>query len=301
MIVFNWTFKLKGPNKLENKRKLFLTVDSRGPDAFQNLVEALTAIGQQHLAMNLTSGLDNETNPVEISGAIPFKLPTNPDAKVDNEKVLQRLPKQLNANIERPLEIKVTPASRFFNNDDSKIDIYPTISQNRGSALIINNIVFNIEDDRQGAECDGISLQLLFKQIGLKVEYHENKPAKEMAHIIENFAVNADLKDCDMAFVVIASHGSQSEKGESFVKGTDNGKVSTSWIESQFNNVNCEYLKGKPKIFIYQACRGENNDYLFLHQDEENVGLPNFSPRNSDREYSDMLIVHSTLPGEIIF
>lgn len=277
-----------------------MDIDRRGPDAFQNLVDSLTDIGQQHLAKNLTSNLVNVTDPIEINGAIPFKLPTNPDAKIDNDKVVEMLTKQMNVNVEQPLEIKVTPSSRFYC-EDLKSLTYQTISQNRGKALIINNIIFNTEYDRQGAECDGISLQLLFKQIGLNVEYHENKPGKEMIEIIANFARSDDLKDTDMAVVVISSHGHQSENGESFLKGTDNGKVPNSWIESQFNNINCKNLKKKAKIFIYQACRGDNNDYVFSQQDRENVGLPNFSPSNyTDRAYSDMLIVHSTLPGKIV-
>ena len=32
-------------------------------------------------------------------------------------------------------------------------------------------------------------------------------------------------------------------------------------IFSKFNNEECENLKGKPKIFIFQACRGSKEDF----------------------------------------
>ena len=32
------------------------------------------------------------------------------------------------------------------------------------------------------------------------------------------------------------------------------------WILAQFNDQNCPQLKGKPKFFVFNACRGEQFD-----------------------------------------
>ena len=32
------------------------------------------------------------------------------------------------------------------------------------------------------------------------------------------------------------------------------------WILAQFNDQNCPHLKGKPKFFVFNACRGDKVD-----------------------------------------
>ncbi len=54
----------------------------------------------------------------------------------------------------------------------------------------------------------------------------------------------------NMAIVAIMSHG---EKGK--ILSTDGRPFSEDWIVKQFNNQNCPSLKGKPKMFIFSACR----------------------------------------------
>lgn len=76
-----------------------------------------------------------------------------------------------------------------------------------------------------------------------------------MKNIIVEFTQNPALEDSDMAVFVGLSHGNQTKQNESYLKGTNSGKLKTSWIESQFNNRNCHYLYRKPKLLIYQMCR----------------------------------------------
>lgn len=58
-----------------------------------------------------------------------------------------------------------------------------------------------------------------------------------------------------MMILVILSHGQ-----DGHIITTEGKKVLHENIFEQFNNHYCPNLKGKPKFFIIQACRGESTD-----------------------------------------
>jgi hypothetical protein len=72
----------------------------------------------------------------------------------------------------------------------------------------------------------------------------------EMEKAIKTFAKDAGDKSVDMCVVAIMSHGK-----EKAIISKDNQELKVNWILEQFNNTNCPLLKGKPKFFIFQACR----------------------------------------------
>ena len=51
--------------------------------------------------------------------------------------------------------------------------------------------------------------------------------------------------------LVLLTHGN-----EGYVVGSDNKQVELAWIYELFNNDNCTPLRGKPKLFFIDACRG---------------------------------------------
>ncbi|KAF5303792.1 hypothetical protein FQR65_LT08127 [Abscondita terminalis] len=74
--------------------------------------------------------------------------------------------------------------------------------------------------------------------------------------------------------------------------------VPTKQIEDQFDNRNCKVLRNKPKIFMYQICRGETPDYGTWHDNiETDSGIVRQAKVMLMRSCSDMLIAHSTTPG----
>jgi hypothetical protein len=72
----------------------------------------------------------------------------------------------------------------------------------------------------------------------------------EMEKAIEDFTKDSRHASADMCVVAIMSHGK-----EKAIISHDNKELKVNWILEQFNNTNCPLLKGKPKFFIFQACR----------------------------------------------
>ncbi len=68
-----------------------------------------------------------------------------------------------------------------------------------------------------------------------------------------------------MAVVVVLSHGT-----EGGVFTSDGRKIETESIYEKFNNEHCPALRGKPKFFIVQACRGDLRDKTYYSTDDPN-------------------------------
>jgi len=187
-------------------------------------------------------------------------------------------------------------------------------SNPRGYALIINNESFvnDIYKYRSGSTIDANNLDILFEQLGFKVIVQNNRTYQEMREDINSFAQRQEHASSNMAIIVLLSHGE-----DGLVFGTDGRKVPNEWILGQFNNDNCPNLKGKPKLFIFQACRGDDPDYgtaLIIPRLEEVDGLrstqvdsqsftlealPPLFEKARIPTVEDMLIAYATIPGYV--
>ena len=63
-------------------------------------------------------------------------------------------------------------------------------------------------------------------------------------------------------------------------------------IVQEFNTTNCPTLAGKPKIFLFQACRGLNLDKGLRMNTESTDGGRTIHP-----DLSNMLFIYPTAPG----
>jgi caspase-like apoptosis-related cysteine protease len=130
-----------------------------------------------------------------------------------------------------------------------------------------------------------------------------------MWQIIHAFAGKDEHAESDACFVVIMSHGT-SVNGKDYLSSCDDLMIDTDDILAEFNNANSPVLQGKPKVFLFQSCRG----------DEPDAGVPvarrvqrsaststletdtggSSAERRTLPTWTDMLIVHSTVPGSYL-
>uniref|UniRef100_A0A914VZK2 Uncharacterized protein n=1 Tax=Plectus sambesii TaxID=2011161 RepID=A0A914VZK2_9BILA len=132
-----------------------------------------------------------------------------------------------------------------------------------GKMLIINNEKWpnNPNCDRDGTNLDRDALMALSKHIDFgEAIVKENRTVKQMKDDLNKFATEQNWKNLDAAIVCVMSHGGENN----VIYGTGNmdEKLEMAELLHAFSQQtgNCQYLQGKPKIFIIQACRGKKFD-----------------------------------------
>ena len=128
---------------------------------------------------------------------------------------------------------------------------YKMTSQNRGMALIIDNEEFETLPPRRGSHVDKDCLAQLFQQLGFWVVIKRNLRKLSFEYELMSFATDNIHQQMDMAVVCVLSHGE-----DGVVICTDGQRISIEAILAKFNNSAAPPLKGKPKYFLFQACRG---------------------------------------------
>ena len=180
-----------------------------------------------------------------------------------------------------PLKIEVVKATVFRGPLDMP-NVYPMTKKVRGLCLIIDNEKFinDVLPFREGSKIDSNNLDILFEQLGFKVIKNQvltlrekqkklqwsdtfkvtlrrNLSYQEMMETIQNFAKAEGHLDAQMCVVIILSHGDAG----GLINAADKREVPTEYVLRRFNNDSCPMLKGKPKFFVFQACRGDEVDY----------------------------------------
>ncbi|CAH1774650.1 unnamed protein product [Owenia fusiformis] len=148
----------------------------------------------------------------------------------------------------------------------------------KGRAVIINNQNFDDTStltNRSGSEQDAEILSKLFTKLGYDdMQKYLNNEAKQDYH---NY--------CCSFVCAILSHGGEGNT----IYGVDGDTMSVKDITLIFNNQNCEYLSGKPKIFIIQACQGNTKDTGALDRsDSSNNILESLSLDTTDGSISPL-------------
>ncbi|XP_070591153.1 caspase-1-like [Erythrolamprus reginae] len=190
-------------------------------------------------------------------------------------------------------------------------EIYPINDRKTRTrlALIICNINFDSLNDRQGAEVDLEQMKLLLEDLDYNVEIATNLNSQGITTCLKNFATREEHQASDGMFVVLMSHGYQDSLCGVHSNGKDSDIFPITTIFSTFNNIYCPALRGKPKVVIIQACRGEQRGYMVENVEDSAISaaadcLQSDMPLQTDaiqrvNVETDFLCLYSTTPDHV--
>nr|XP_045604100.1 ankyrin-3-like [Procambarus clarkii] len=185
--------------------------------------------------------------------------------------------------------------------------VYKCTSRPRGHVLVINYHEFQSYSWRKGSPIDVANLENLFTKMGFKVTTHSDLSLEGTHNALNNFRSDGDLANVDSAFICVLSHGVDRE---TFLT-SDDEKMTTNEVRNMFKDEACPLLKGKPKVFLFNFCRGqklEKGCVLDVAQDAVSLGTTSSptdlrsSPANpwspsSIEVFKDMSTIYATVEG----
>ncbi|XP_014603676.1 PREDICTED: caspase-2-like [Polistes canadensis] len=299
----------KNFDKEETVQNIWLTIKTRGPSAFQDLLLSLRQSNHEELADLLNNHTENSL--------------INNSSELNNDNYYRNIKDAV-----VPLQIKVKKGDKFSSSPHEVIKCYQMRSKPRGLVLIITNIDYksDILKSRKSAIHDQTNLKKLFEEMGFFVETHCDLTGQEIKDCVTSFSKRKELLNVDSCFIIVSSHGNgPGRKGEedcTEIEGVDNytdqiphgyTKVFCSDVINCFTSEACPYLAGKPKIFIFQLCRGNKIQTITTSKimpKRVTDSTEDYIPGNNSnfifkkkviRNYSDMLIAYATLPGHVAF
>ncbi|XP_038051916.1 uncharacterized protein LOC119724777 [Patiria miniata] len=183
-------------------------------------------------------------------------------------------------------------------------------SKCKGLAFILNNSDFD-QCEREGSQIDMDNMKHLFQELGYEIVCHEDLTGQEITENFKEFAskFNQEGARYDSAVIVLMSHG---DKG--VILGTDRAHVKLRDLQRELEADQCPGLKGKPKMYFVQACRGRLSAILPVAHDGPNPSsdapgsirpcqeLVPVQPDNFAENIRDMADVHfaySTTDGHL--
>ncbi|XP_077460476.1 caspase-6-like [Stigmatopora argus] len=166
-------------------------------------------------------------------------------------------------SLEQVHNLTETDSFRIDKLSDPSVE-YRMDRKRRGQALIFNQERFFWQlgmYDRPGTNMDRHNLEFRLKDLNFDVTACNNLKNEEVLEMIQK-AAEGDHSDADCFLLIFLSHGEDDHVY------TFDGKISIQQITSLFKGDQCKSLVGKPKIFIWQACRGDKHDEPVLACDD---------------------------------
>ncbi|XP_070830542.1 caspase-8-like [Chaetodon trifascialis] len=192
---------------------------------------------------------------------------------------------------------------------------YQLNSQPVGLCVLINNENFLNGDVRNGTNKDAESLAEVFSWLGFRVLMCKDQTKDQMDRTLKFFASLSDLsqlqefgvkewsgsgfadlckapKHGDAFICCILSHGEKS-----VVLGTDRKPLSIKQITRTFKATDQSALTGKPKVFLIQACQGDERQRgVFFKDLQADDSHSLFIP-----EEADVLVATATVEDHVSF
>ncbi|XP_014611656.1 PREDICTED: caspase-like [Polistes canadensis] len=208
-----------------------------------------------------------------------------------------------------------TAATKSLKNEiDVKLK-YPILRKKRNCALIFCHEVFdgNIEVKRVGVEQDCNRLKSILQTFNFEVVIYKDLKRSKIFDTLSKVS-QMDHSDKDCLLIVVLTHGNSG-----ILCACDHPyDIIDLW--NPFSENNCPSLKGKPKLFFIQACRGDDVDSGTELQFEEytqlkqrvssEISLPDagaykLSPKELKAlrtpDEQDFLIGYSTAPDYVSY
>ena len=164
----------------------------------------------------------------------------------------------------------------------------------RGKALIFNNMNFpklNLSH-RRGSKKDGKDLERVLEKLGFDVDVLPDYTLEQIKEKLKAASHDEDMnRDSDCLVVVALSHGDENTQ----IAAADTWYLDQELWEP-FLAGRCYSLKGKPKLFFLNACRGGNVDQ---GAEKDNNAEEKKVKRSKLPNHADFLIARSTVPGHV--
>lgn len=312
--IFPLTHLKRLDEKSNPSLDMFLEIQRRGPTAFRRLLTCLKLAGLNEALEILTKKQDMDPLFNNSGSVLTEKHPLN-------IPMVQSL--DLTDSPLQPHQISVLEASMFRGEDDIT---YKMSSSPRGFCMIIDNEDYDDLPPRRGSHVDCECLTQLFRQLGFWVCVKRNLSRPNFEFEVSNFAGDSMHAYMDMCVLCVLSHG---ENGT--IICTNGEKVEIETMLNKFNNQSAPSLRGKPKFFLIQSCRGLDIDAGCTETDSptnntapslkrshsggpgENLadiqGSPVrlFQPLNNpfklprSPSYEDIIVSYATIPGFVAY
>ncbi|XP_044269704.1 caspase-6-like [Tribolium madens] len=172
---------------------------------------------------------------------------------------------------------------------------YQRMGEDPGLVLIFNQELFEDQPYRLGSRKDVNEIITTMSRLGFNIHDENifNNLTRDQILDTVTKLVAKDLSQVNSLIVFFLTHG------DSFnlLHATD-FTLKTHELWEKF--VKCEHLKNKPKMFIFQACKGDYHSTTW-DQNKEKIDLVPQSTFESNYLGPDMLIVYSTTEGNVSF
>lgn len=128
----------------------------------------------------------------------------------------------------------------------------------RGDAILISMEKYPPGRERPGAAVDRGRLETLFSSLHFNVTSYVDKGAEDLKNTLINISETKpeDNSDCFVCFV--SAHGNTDERGH-YIEAIGDESNSNVYIYDDILKrlMTCDALKGIPKVFFINSCRGE--------------------------------------------
>ncbi|XP_050738134.1 uncharacterized protein LOC127009273 isoform X2 [Eriocheir sinensis] len=173
------------------------------------------------------------------------------DAEDDDPGVpLQTMVQRDNSGTNKKIKlcVDVSPA------EISGKDVYKMDAAPRGYVCLLGYGSFKGRPDLnlEGSETDAHNLANIFSKMGYSGRAHFSLTAKQTRQQLADLRDNKMLEQAGCAVFVISSHGASRRH---FLT-SDMQTIDTQWVLDFFKDSQCPSLKNKPKLFIWNLCRG---------------------------------------------